>query len=190
MALLFLPKVSGPRVPSTSRAVAQPPQGPFIGYNDTHPSRSRLMPCSSDDLVIVQTDFPKGWENGHHPDDYKILSAPIEPEYFINSRYKHVRMWFRISFKIADGQYMPMSFLVNTNAPWWLYLGDKALETLTKHGRLEDSCIRLQNGLDVRVAITPDSHQPTNLIGIELIQKFELSVKPGSWRWMNGIGYW
>ncbi|KAJ6557244.1 hypothetical protein DFH09DRAFT_540855 [Mycena vulgaris] len=121
-----------------------------------------------------------------------MRSTPLQPECFINPLRYHVRMWYRTSFKIADGQYLPMSFLVDTNAPSWLYLSSKALTALNDHGRIDrlDYLLRLQNGIAFYIANTPRSHRPLNLIGIELIQKFELCVKPGSWRWMNGIDYW
>lgn len=34
-----------------------------------------------DSLIITDADFPLKWRNGQHPDDYKIISAPLEPEF-------------------------------------------------------------------------------------------------------------
>ncbi|KAJ6477488.1 hypothetical protein DFH09DRAFT_1108596 [Mycena vulgaris] len=100
---------------------SRPP--PDYRLRASHPSSTRGLPEPQmtvgivggfdEHLIITRLDFPRGWVTGHHPDDYKMRSTPLQPECFINPLRYHIRMWFRTSFKIADGQYMPMSFLVD-----------------------------------------------------------------------------
>ncbi|KAJ7472236.1 hypothetical protein B0H11DRAFT_1347089 [Mycena galericulata] len=203
MALRMLNKFSSVASLKSCAGITSPTKvlaGRLGGLGQEHipSSRSVLRPLAASPSWVGRIDLfyadltispPVGWENGQHPDDYKILPTPLQPQYIINPHLQLTRMWYRISFKIADGQYMPMSFLVDTNISRWLYLSDKASNALTEHGRIFDRYkTRLENGLCFEVQDSP--YEPVNVIGLALIQKFELSVTPGSFRWMKGIEYW
>ncbi|KAJ7461465.1 hypothetical protein FB451DRAFT_1371204 [Mycena latifolia] len=158
--------------------------------------RFNSRPAASDLLMdygdLTSNDFPEGWEAGQHPDDYKILSAPLKPELFIKDGG---RMWYRISIKISDAQYMPMSFLVVSGAPDALYLSSNTMEVLVKHKRVQglDSCrasMRLKNGLVIPVSEIPETHKPINLLGYWLIQKFGLDLNEERCRWAEELEYW
>jgi hypothetical protein len=58
-----------------------------------------------DDLLFRSTEYPAGWDNGQDPDDYKPLSAPLNPQFVFNNSM----LWYRASFKI-EYKYLPMSF--------------------------------------------------------------------------------
>jgi len=90
--------------------------------------------CFESDFTIPLADCPIGWVNGHHPDDFKLLQKPLDPQLLWN---KHDQLWFRVSFKVGGG-YLPASLLVHTGAPSWLYIGDQLYNELQKHRRIGD----------------------------------------------------
>ncbi|KAJ7461468.1 hypothetical protein FB451DRAFT_483905 [Mycena latifolia] len=122
---------------------------------NSRPAASGLVIDHGD---LTSNDFPEGWEAGQHPDDYKTVSALLKPKLFIKD---DGRMWYRISIKITDAQYIPMSFLVTSGAPGALYLSSQAMEILMGYQRIDldspDYAMRLHNVLVVPVAETPRS---------------------------------
>lgn len=69
-------------------------------------------------------DFPPHFRNFAHPDDYKITSQAIAPEYLYHTQMgRHNRLIFRISFRTnSPHRYASMSFVVDTGAPKHMYL--------------------------------------------------------------------
>ncbi|KAJ7245693.1 hypothetical protein C8J57DRAFT_1361478 [Mycena rebaudengoi] len=161
---------------------------------------SRLNPFS-----ISPEDYPVGWENGQHPDDYQILSAPLPQQFFVSPhRRRDDLFWFRTSFKLGKDKFLPMSFLIWDLNPTWassyIYLHARAHHLLKSHGRvdLREHHMRFVNGLFCYPnIISPNEHmqppnmQPFNLMGEELIRRLELVRKPngGGW-WRHGMEYW
>lgn len=74
---------------------------------------------------VSKEHYPEGWEYGHHLEDYKMLATPLTPQFFHNPHPEQFGLFHRISFKIADDKFLPMSFVVHSGAPESLYLSDK-----------------------------------------------------------------
>ncbi|KAJ7665447.1 hypothetical protein DFH06DRAFT_1323834 [Mycena polygramma] len=66
--------------------------------------------------------YPSGWIDGHHNEDYAIVGSPLEPQHIMHFYESEGQMYFRISFKIQEGMYLPMTFLVQTGAAHSMYL--------------------------------------------------------------------
>lgn len=136
---------------------------------------------TSDELLLSQADFPSGWVDMAHPDDYTVLKAPLEPHVFTHDKPHHNRILFRISFKVGEGAYLPVSFVVNTGAPSSLYIGRKLRAHLGQHGRLlsdeTDAEVLELHGIGKQaVRGTSSIHQPANVVGLPLIKKLSLVV--------------
>ncbi|KAJ6525750.1 hypothetical protein B0H19DRAFT_590773 [Mycena capillaripes] len=163
----------------------------------SHEPNSPSLPLDTDDIIdhigptgVSKEHYPEGWEYGHHPDDYKMLPAHLKPEFFFNPRPEQFPLFHRISFKIGDDKFLPMSFVVHSGAPASLYLSDKAFCLLQKHKRIETGFrMRFQNGLTVGMTDTPRDRQPFNIIGMGLIAEFGLQAGPTAF-WKNGLEYW
>ncbi|KAF8213718.1 hypothetical protein K438DRAFT_1804522 [Mycena galopus ATCC 62051] len=167
------------RVLSLSRTITIPTR-PILSTNrPAHDS-----PPSMDDLLFRHpAEFPAGWENGQHPDDYKPLSAPLKPQFICGNS----SLWYRVSFKIQD-EYLPMSFWVNTGAPSWIYLGGPARRLLQPR----------RIGFDHRMTIgarsfeVVDNDEPVNIIGVGLVEEFGgmrfIGYSP-NWCWVNPPEY-
>jgi hypothetical protein len=84
-----------------------------------------LVDDFSGDLSITEADYPEGWTDGCHPDDYKFIKTPLPSDFFMNPMRHHHRLWFRISFKFSETKYLPMSFVIDTGAPSSLYLSPR-----------------------------------------------------------------
>lgn len=78
----------------------------------------------SGDISLGPVDFPVGWKDGRHPDDMKLLDAPVDPEFVWASddSTDSDRLWYRVSFKTSNGGFLPASFLIASGAPFFLYL--------------------------------------------------------------------
>ncbi|KAJ7134368.1 hypothetical protein C8R44DRAFT_423280 [Mycena epipterygia] len=147
------------------------------------------------DLPLGATDFPPGWVSGQHPEDYQALAGPLTPLFFMTDAPQHVRLWYRVSFKIrregaGEGEYyMPMSFLVDTGAPASLYLGKTARELLMPERLGKDHRMSI-GGAELDVTDTPPNLQPANIVGLGLISRFGLGVEGKRWSWMRPLEYW
>ena len=91
-----------------------------------------------------------------HPDDYKILASSLDPEYIYHSRTGNSRLIVRISFFVGPGEYLPMSFIVDTGNPIGFVFSPTAAGLLGKYNRLKDD----ERGMKhVNVFLSSDSMQ-------------------------------
>ncbi|PNH02249.1 hypothetical protein TSOC_011774 [Tetrabaena socialis] len=133
-------------------------------------------------VVLCARDFPLDFSNGHHPNDYTETDTPIAPEcIFHHIRGKFNRLWWRASWKLCDGKFTTMSFLLDTGAPKHLYLCSQALNILEEAGQMvEDGDMDLLYtrlfGRKCPVEPTPCAHQPANIIGMKLLKRFGLTL--------------
>jgi len=77
-----------------------------------------------DELQLTDADFPISYVNMAHPDDYKISSSPIDPDYIFHKEPHHNCLILRISWKTDDG-FLPMSFVCDTSALMHFYLSPR-----------------------------------------------------------------
>ncbi|KAG2423843.1 hypothetical protein HXX76_015003 [Chlamydomonas incerta] len=136
-------------------------------------------------VALCAEDYPLDFINGQHPGDYVETGAPIEPKCIYHHVYgKFNRLWYRVSWKLSDGKYTTMSFLLDTGAPKHLYLSSESRKILVEAGLLnEDSDMDLVYvklfGRDCPVEPTPGVHAPANIIGLKLLKRFGLELFEG-----------
>lgn len=140
--------------------------------------------ASQGDLLLCEADFPSSYVNMKHPGDGILTDVPITPEFIRHHRPHHHRHILRASFKVKNCKYVALSFVCDTGAPGSFYLSPWADRILEEGGRrLEDEAgntyIRV---LDKPAATqeTPRTHQPANIMGLSIIEKFRMSVVPNS----------
>ena len=141
-------------------------------------------------MLLCAADFPSGYTNMQHPDDYSLQDAPIEPSFTVNQRQGHARLIFRISWR-TGGKFMPMSFIVDTGAVHPLYFGGVGMRLMEAHRLLllddaGNDHVRLlrQDGTEcsVHYKATPSEYNPANIIGLRFLLRFGLVVDKSTFR--------
>lgn len=136
----------------------------------------------TEQIVLCDEDFPLGYQNGKHPDDYVETDQPIAPQFiFHHVLGKFNRLWWRVSVQLKNGKYASMSFLMDTGAPKHLYLCDEALQVFKSNDRL-----RVEEDMDVAYTYlfgrkcslepTPGVHKEANIVGLKLLKRFGLEL--------------
>ena len=131
---------------------------------------------TSDELLLSAADFPSGWTLMAHPEDYVEAPQPVALSIFYHIKPHHNRTLLRVSFKVGEGRYLPMSFVVDTGAPSGLYLSTAARAKLEACSRLivddaDNEFIDIHGLGKVSIQDTSAPHQPANIIGLPLIRK-------------------
>lgn len=132
-----------------------------------------------EDLILIAEDFPPSFHGVH---DYAIARSPVTPRtVYLHIRGRHNRLWYSTSWRVADGEFLNFSFLIDTGAPKDLYLCDAAVDALERHGLLkvdEDMSFQyvLLFGRKVLVEPTPAPHRPANIMGLKLLKRFGLEL--------------
>jgi len=140
---------------------------------------------ANDELLLHNTDFPSNFVNMAHPDDYKILDKPIIPEYIYNDKSHHYRLIFRISWKLGENKYVPMSFVCDTGAPMFFYICEKAQNILQNricNDELGNQFFQMPDGSKAAIHETPSNHQPANIIGLRILKKLELFLSESGFK--------
>ena len=135
------------------------------------------------DLLLQEYDFPKHYVNMAHPDDGSVTSTPITPEYIRHSRRGHFRMLVRISLRLGDDRFVPYTFVCDTGAPIHIYLSEPAMSVLEAAGRIETdelgSLFITIAGRKSAIRVTPHTHQPGNMLGMLMLERFGLQMREG-----------
>jgi hypothetical protein len=160
-------------------------------------SSSALMVEQDDaadaDLLLQEFDFPENYANMAHPEDGNITSTPITPEFIRHSRRGHFRMLVRISFQLGDDRFVPFTFVCDTGAPIHLYLSEPALTVLEAAGRISTDELGSQfvivAGRKAAVRVTPHTHQPGNILGMLMLERFGLQMIEGSFTFATPVPY-
>jgi len=139
-----------------------------------------LISQNEDDYVLLlrETDFPAYFQDLIHPEDYKIFNSPFIEKIF-HKRIYHNRMFIRMCFKVDNSTFIPLTFIIDTGSPMFLYLCPKALEELSfviKEDELGIKYINV-NGKKFTVDETPHSHRNVNIIGLMALNNFGLYLK-------------
>lgn len=140
-----------------------------------------------EELMLHDIDFPPPFVNMRHPDDYKITDKPIVPEYIYNNISHHYRLIFRISWKLDENRYFPMSFICDTGAPMFFYFNPESITSLEER-IMEDEpgfpYLKLFDGKAI-YSDTPDGYLPANILGLRMIQRLELSITKNGFKFNN-----
>ena len=150
--------------------------------------------------MFCEADFPASFVHMAHPLDYVVSRDPILPEYIYHHKGRHRRLIFRVSWKTQDSTFIPMSFVCDTGAPYFLYLSDQARDAMGKAGIIKEDekgdefvTIKTDNAEGEATAFvagiedTPDSHKPANLIGLSLLLKLGLQLKSSTFTFTHQI---
>jgi len=136
------------------------------------------------ELKLTDDDFPSNFLYMHHPEDYIITPTPVTPQMiYHNPDFAHKRLILRISWKVGESKYMPMSFVCDTGAPGFLYIGNNAgrnilqSHAIIKTGEM-DILFATIEGEKVMVREVPVQHHPANIMGLTLLKKWGLSLDP------------
>lgn len=136
---------------------------------------------TDDELLLHDDDFPKYYKNKEHPDDYLSFDS-YAPQIIYHKKSHHNRLIFRVPWKIND-KYVPVSYVCDTGAPMYLYLNKKTrllLDERIKTDELDYEYVEIEINDNIRkipVAETPMSHPDINIIGLCLLNIFELQLK-------------
>ena len=145
------------------------------------------------DLLLHANDFPENYVNMAHPDDGKIMTTPITPELIRHSRLGYFRMLFRISIRLGENRFVAYTFVCITGAPMHFYFPEQALVVLEAAGRVETdefgSSFITVSGRKAVVRVTPNSHQPGNLMGMLMLERLGLKMTEGSFTFANPLPY-
>jgi hypothetical protein len=139
-----------------------------------------------DELLLHDSDFPNNYVNMAHTDDYRIKSEFINKELIFHRKMHHNRILLRISWQIDNDKYLPMTFVLDTGAPMYFYLSNKAIKSLSSRileDELQTSYVIIKcDNVTKKASIqeTPLNHQPANIIGLLMLEKLGLSLLNGS----------
>ena len=128
------------------------------------------------DLLLCDADFPANYVHMAHPDDYKQVDIPLPINRLLHQKIGHWRLILRVSFRLANGKYLPMSFVCDTGAPYDFYLSREAMKNLTSCGRVKEDEIGnayLDDVVGRKAAVreTPYTHEPANILGLRMMLK-------------------
>lgn len=145
------------------------------------------------DLLLQEFDFPENYVNMAHPEDGTVTSTPITPEFIRHSRRGHFRMLVRFSLRLGDDRFAPYTFVCDTGAPIHIYLSEPAMSLLEAAGRIETdelgSLFITIAGRKAAIRVTPHSHQPGNILGMLLLERFGLQMREGSFTFSSPVPY-
>ena len=135
---------------------------------------------STEELLLVESDFPSSFHNMAHPNDFESVTSPFL-DYITHSEDGHNRIIVRACFDDGDGKFIPMSFVCNTGAPHSFYLSERGSNLLKSLGRikndeLDNSFIILPDGFKAKVQKTPQTHKNANIMGIRLLSHFRMKL--------------
>ena len=143
---------------------------------------SVLMLSDTGDLLLHDLDFPEDYVNKQHKNDYKIYDNPIK-EYLYVKKSHHNRLLLRISYKIENNNYVPISFICDTGAPSGIYLSKYAkniIKSRIHEDELQNEYIILNDNKKINVSDTPLQHGDINIFGIQILDYLCLKLSNGN----------
>lgn len=128
----------------------------------------------AEELLLSNEDFPTNYVNFAHPEDYIISNQPIQPEkIFHQYKFRHPRLLLRVSWKIGENEFFPISFVLDTGAPK-IYLNATVFQHFTQRNIIhivEDMGVMFVKLFDHNYIVeeTPLGHAPANIIGLKTL---------------------
>lgn len=135
------------------------------------------------EFFLDEADYPSNYSGMAHPDDYKIVENPIPVEYIFHQNSHHNRLLVRLSWKLSENRYVPMTFVCHTGAPIYFYLSDLAWKCLSeriKMDQLQTSYLEIeQDGLPRKTPVreTPSVYKKANIIGLLQLSLMGLTLE-------------
>ena len=158
-----------------------------------------MMMISGDDEIIDdgvmlhESDFPKNFINKAHPTDYLLTDKPIK-EFIFHKELRHSRLLLRISFKIDDNLFVPITLICDTGAPSSFYLCEKTRNLIKSRIKtseeLEIEYIKIfdpESGENKKMLIgkNPYNHSDINILGLRSLEIFGLSIYQNYFEFRN-----
>jgi len=102
-------------------------------------------------------------------------------------------MLVRISLKIGDDRFVSHTFVCDTGVPIHIYLSEPAMSVLEAAGRIETdelgSLFITVAGRKSAVRVTPQTHQPGNILGMLMLERFGLQMREGGFDFTASVSY-
>lgn len=128
---------------------------------------------SISELFASDLDYPSGFKDQAHPQDYKSQKEPTQIQYFHNSDLDRHRAICRLSWRLGEDKFVTNTFICDSGAPVHLYLNRTVLMTLREAGRLLTGVGRMYVIIDgvgeATVRETPPEHRNANIMGFQLL---------------------
>jgi hypothetical protein len=116
-----------------------------------------------------------------NPQDYIISNQPIQlQKTFYQYKQQNPKLLLRVSWRIQENEFMPMSFILDTNAPK-IYLNSATFKVF-----LERNIIQIDPDMGVMylklfghnylVEETPIGHAPANKLGLKILCQLGLQL--------------
>lgn len=124
-------------------------------------------------MMLHPLDFPNYYTNFIHPTDYVNVTEPFI-EHIFHQKKCHNRLLLRICTKIDTHTYLPLTFVIDTGAPAYIFLCPRAkiaLESIIKLDDVQNEFL-LINGKKLPINETPSNHDNINVIGVMALSKF------------------
>lgn len=165
-------------------------------HNDTMTAEVLMVDqddAADADLLLQEYDFPDNYVNMAHPEDGTVQADPITPQFIRHSRRGHFRMLVRISLRLGEKSFVPYTFVCDTGAPIHIYLSEPALKVLETAGRIDTdelgSLFVTIEGRKAAIRVTPHTHQPGNILGMLMLERFGLQMSEGSFTFSTPVAY-
>ena len=129
-------------------------------------------------VLLDRADFPEGYVDGEHPDD--DLRAPpyaadpndvMPPQCTVHKRESHERLLLRIAWRVANGRFHNLTFVLDTGSPIPILLGRRAANRLVDAGVIHNQSFAL-DGTAYGLVLMPTGHPIGNVIGLPLLRRW------------------
>ena len=156
--------------------------------------RARDNHTTNSDTLLSNYNFPANYVDMAHPNDGKIMSTPVTPEFIRHSRRGHFGMLVRISLRLDDNQFISYTFVCDTAARVHFYFSKKTVAFLKSAGRIETdeesgAYFLIVAGRKAAVRVTPQTHQPVNFMGMLMLERLGLEMSEGSFTFAHPLPY-
>jgi hypothetical protein len=137
-------------------------------------------------ILLHDYDFPTHYKKMAHPEDYIETVEPVlDIIYYSRQAPTNERILARVSWKLDNNKYLPMTFVCDTGACSHFYLSEQAMTLLQAAKRLyvnevEDLQATVSIGINryvmTRIERTPGIYQNANVIGLRMLKKLGLTL--------------
>lgn len=135
-----------------------------------------------DDILLCDADYPDHYVHCHHPEDYKFFSTPIDKELTFHRLPDHNRLILRISFRVDDNMFLPVSFICDTGAPSYMYINSvtrRLIKNLIFNDDLGNQFLLIGGFKKMALKSSPAHrlyHPDTNIIGLLALAYFQMYI--------------
>jgi len=143
-------------------------------------------------IMLQDADFPLYFKNKVHPDDYKVFNQPIT-KLIYHLRTNHNRLILRLSFKISENEFVPVTFICDTGAPSFIYINERT-RSLIEHSIMRDDMenefiVIGEDKKRIPLGSSPSNHPDVNIIGIRLLSYLGLFLEDDRFGFSRLIPY-